>query len=187
MNAKQNQLVDSILEVMTSRSISVAKGAREAVLHSPETCRFLSKSAAETYHACGRSNAWQCRLFEKLSHELEWSKEMAEQFAAPVLRAIDSVQIPKKAGMLATVPAGLAGRAAAMSPGTYKLLLGLGVGAGLAGGGLTWKAKREISEDEEDVAALQAKVDYYDKVTRELDEQMQRAQRSRPISMRGSY
>lgn len=172
-------LVDDMFEVATNRSVSEAKGCVEAVTKSAETCQFLCKAAAEAYEMAEKAHTWQGILYHKLASETEFSKQMIDQFVRPVLRVIDGDAT--KEAFIKTLPAMAGGRLAAMSPNALKYLMTAGIATGLVGGGLTWKAKREIEEDESAVAKLKARVDYYDKITRDLDEQLMRNSTTREV------
>lgn len=67
---------------------------------------------------------------------------------------------------------GLVGRGAALTPDMVRALLGISAGAGAAVGGIGWKLNRDTQQDEDDLEAMRAKIDTYDRISNDIESEI---------------
>lgn len=151
--------------------------------HGGDFHRQAARIAALAYEAVDRQGCLGYHLYDRLSKQARWDPGWSP-LMDPLYRALAVVSAPhmtkSAASPLKTIMSGLAGlapAAATISAETlrYAMLASLASGAGL--GSLYWGANRHVKEDEKDTEALKTKVDYYDQLTRQIENEVQRKQR----------
>lgn len=74
---------------------------------------------------------------------------------------------------------GLAGKGISLTPDTVKALIGISAGTGAAIGGLGWKMNRDTHQDEDDLEAMRSKIDTYDRISNEIESELQDRSRAK--------
>lgn len=145
--------------------------------------KLMCKYAAHAYSEVGRQGCFEYQLFKAASEIDDWYPEL-DRFSDPVIHALGSVlnqaedernfnvreQI-KEAAVAAWAPA-LAGGAVKNTPDLVKSVAGLGVLGGGLMGGLSWLLHRHMNSDQTDVTAIEAKRRYYEKLTKEIENEL---------------
>lgn len=144
--------------------------------------RLMCKYAAQAFEEAGKGDTWACQFFHSLSKAANWYPEL-EMFSDAVIKAAGTVykealidQADRTGDSIVKNAAGFlpnaAGKAVAMAPGALKAFAGAGVAGGAGLGALWWLMNRHSQEDENSIEALKAKLDFYDKLTNEIQNEV---------------
>lgn len=142
----------------------------------------LCNAMSGLYAAVGKSASFERCLLELVTKRAavgdlaaqEMQAELADIFHDVIgsVEALDKEAVTASGGRLAAQTAGRLGLAGA--PGALKTLMAAGVGVGTLGGALHWAANRDATSDEADLEAMKARIEEYDRITREITEKMER-------------
>lgn len=144
--------------------------------------RMLCKIAADAFDEAGRKNDLTYHVYEKLSHTPEWYPVMdmysdaamvaigkvAAEYEKSLSTESRDVLVKTATGLL---PAMLI-QGGKSTPDIVKNLAGVGALGGGVAGGLYWLLNRHSNEDEDKAEAIKAKIDYYNRVSNEIKQQL---------------
>lgn len=146
--------------------------------------RLVCRYAAAAFAGAGHTVSPHRQIFMKLASCRPWSPSF-DPYSDAVLAAVGRVhgEIREmeagaaksalvKAASAALLPSVMGGMAR-LTPDVLKLLLTGGAVAGITGGSLAWMGNRGVREDDAELEAMKARIGYYDKVRREIEEEMQ--------------
>ena len=145
--------------------------------------RVLCKYAAEAFKEAGQLTSFEYQLFKNASEMDEWYPEL-DQFSDAVLGALGKVYAKAqneeanlgreaiKEAALNYVWPGVAGGVVRNTPALLKQIATLGIGAGAGVGSLMWLMNRHTRQDEDDVEAMKAKINYYNNITKEIKNEL---------------
>jgi hypothetical protein len=144
--------------------------------------KFTCKVAADAFAEAGRKTEIEYHIFEKLSHAPIWYPQFDTYsdaaFAALGKVATDYEQQRKDAANTQVVKQaqnllpGLLAMAGRTTPDVVKALAGAGALGGGITGGLYWLLNRHSQEDEDEAEAVKAKIEYYNKISDEIKNQL---------------
>lgn len=144
--------------------------------------KMVCKIAADVFDEAGRKNEIEYHFLDRLSKAANWLPEL-DKYSDSVLMALGKIAteyevqkgsdfkdevVSKSAGLLPK----LIGVASATTPDLIKAYAALGTIGGAATGGLYWLLNRDTQEDESDSEAIKAKIDYYNRVSNEIKNQI---------------
>lgn len=145
--------------------------------------RVLCKYAADAFDKAGQCTGFEHQLFKEASQVEEWYPEM-DHISNSVLNALGTVfalakndadfkahEAIKEAALNTLFPA-VAGGVMRNTPGLIKNIATLGIGAGAGIGSLAWLMNRHSRQDEDDLEAMKAKIDYYKQLTNEIKSEL---------------
>lgn len=145
--------------------------------------RVLCKYAADAFAQVGASTGFEYQLFKEASQVEEWYPEM-DMLSNAILNGLGTVfskakndadtkahEAIKEAALNSVFPA-VAGGVMRNTPGLIKNIATLGIGAGAGIGSLAWLMNRHSRQDEDDVEAMKAKINYYKQLTNEIKSEL---------------
>ena len=135
--------------------------------------------AAQAFVEAGHQGSFEYELFKRASQLREWHPEL-DRFSDAFVNALGRVYAEAqhdqdsqakeevvKAASGIVWPA-VAGGVIRNTPQLMKQIATLGVGAGAGAGSLWWLMNRHTRQDEDELEAMKAKIKYYDKLTKEI-------------------
>jgi hypothetical protein len=144
--------------------------------------KMVCKVAAEAFDEAGRKYEFEYHFLDRLSKTANWLPEL-DKYSDAVLLALGKMAteyekqngddlknevVSKSASFLPN----LIGMAGASTPDIIKAMAAVGAIGGSATGGLYWLLNRDSQEDEDDSEAIKAKIDYYNRVSNEIKNQL---------------
>lgn len=145
--------------------------------------RVLCKYAAEAFKEAGELASFEYQLFKNAAEMDEWYPEL-DRFSDAVLGALGKVYVKAqnqeahlgreaiKEAALNYVWPGVAGGVVRNTPALLKQIATLGIGAGAGVGSLMWLMNRHTRQDEDDIEAMKAKINYYSNLTKEIKNEL---------------
>lgn len=168
------------------------KGFVQAMETSPDK-RAFEKSVVTMTECIMRESGNMSKMAYHLARQIDeyvgphWPAQFSE-FSDIALRSIGRVAISDKQAAehsaeivtgddvkcaAAKWLVGLAGKGISLTPETVKALIGISAGTGAAIGGLGWKLNRDTQQDDDDLEAMRAKIDTYDRISNEIESELQ--------------
>ena len=145
--------------------------------------RVLCKYAADAFAHAGYTTGFEHHLFKEASQVEEWYPEM-DNISNAVLNGLGTVfarckndadfkahEAIKEASLNGVFPA-VAGGVMRNTPDLIKNVAPLGIGAGAGVGSIAWLMNRHSRQDEDDLEAMKAKIDYYKQLTNEIKSEL---------------
>lgn len=175
------------------------RGFVNAIETSPEK-RAMEKAAATMAECVMRESGNMSKFSYHLARAIDeytgipWPEHFSE-FADVAIRAIGRVSMAEKQASeidgedlsdqetksaMAKWLLNMTGRGAALTPDVIHAMLGMSAGAGAALGGIGWRLNRDTQQDADDLEAMKAKIDTYDRISNEIESEMQDRARAKP-------
>jgi hypothetical protein len=144
--------------------------------------KMVCKIASDVFDEAGRKYDFEYHFLKELSKSANWLPEL-DKYSDAVLMALGKVateyEVQKgddfKDGVVnksASLLPKLIGMAGATTPELIKAMAAIGAAGGAATGGLYWLLNRDSQEDETESEAVKAKIDYYNRVSNEIKNQL---------------
>lgn len=145
--------------------------------------KMAASFAANCYQAVDDTGV-EFQLYNLLRKQATWYPAF-DQFTDPVLDVIArnlgedfadkaAAEDLDKQAAVRGILAGLAGKSLTATPTAVKFVMGAGAAAGAGAGALYWAMNRHSSEDEANIEAMKVKLKHYNKITREISEDLRR-------------
>ncbi len=144
--------------------------------------RMACKIAAEAFAEAGRKKEFEYHVLDSLSKSATWYPEL-DQYSDVVFNVLGKLAyeyekekneslnndiVSKSAGLLP----GLISSTASHTPDIVKTMAMAGALGGSATGGLYWLLNRHSEEDEDKAEQVKAKIDYYNRISNEIKNQL---------------
>jgi hypothetical protein len=144
--------------------------------------KFVCKVAADAFAETGRKHEMEYHIFEKLATAPVWHPQF-DNFSNSVFAALGQVaaeyeQQTKEANTEAIVKQArnflpdLISMTGKSTPDIVKSLAAAGALGGGITGGLYWLLNRHSQEDEDEAEVIKAKIDYYNRISNEIKNQL---------------
>jgi len=140
--------------------------AKEAAANPGPTGRLIAKAAAEVLTECGRGNTAPAIHLALISKQANW----VPQFQDAVNIVLDCIKMLEPMQKSAFNLGDALGAGESLVKGVGYGTLGAGVGAGT----LWWLLSRHALQSDVKERAIQGKIDYYNQLSSEIEDQLRR-------------
>lgn len=146
------------------------------------TQKFVCKVAADAFAEAGRKNEMEYHIFEKLAQAAVWHPEF-DRYSDAAFAALGKIAFEQetqakeaKADLLVKQAKNflpeLLSMAGSSTPDIIKAMAAAGALGGGVTGGLYWLLNRHAQEDEDEAEQIKAKINYYNKISDEIKNQL---------------
>lgn len=140
--------------------------------------------AAELYVSTGQMLSPEYCIFNNLRKVASWYPAL-DRFVEPVFNALcnefmGAAELTRaqdeavKKASIGAILSNIVGKTITGGPAVAKMILAGGAAAGAGAGALYWGLNRDSMEDDDKTEAMKAKIKLYNRITREISEDMRR-------------